>query len=216
MASLLSVAARQYRAPAAHNKRPHRAAARRRASQALRERTVASSRSIRPGCRHDGQRDPAREASMADVPITVACGNYDRTARDQDGRVKVDGCALTYLPLYPEEIFHRAFKFQEFDVSELSFSSYIRTVAAGTSAYVGIPGVRVAHLPPLRHLYPQGRRHQHARGPARQAHRRARIPDHGRGLDARHDAARIRRRSRTRSTGATAARSSPAAASARR
>jgi 4,5-dihydroxyphthalate decarboxylase len=51
----------------------------------------------------------------------------------------VEGCATTYLPLYPEEIFHRAFRFQEFDVSELSFSSYIRTVAAGTSAYIGIP-----------------------------------------------------------------------------
>jgi len=73
------------------------------------------------------------------VPITIACGNYDRTRDIPDGRVTVEGCAVTYLPLYPEEIFHRAFRFQEFDVSELSFSSYIRTVAAGTSAYVGIP-----------------------------------------------------------------------------
>src|SRR3979490_845603 len=76
---------------------------------------------------------------MVDVPITVACGNYDRTQAIKDGVVKVEGCAVTYLPLYPEEIFHRAFKFQEFDVSELSFSSYLRTVAAGTSAYIGIP-----------------------------------------------------------------------------
>jgi 4,5-dihydroxyphthalate decarboxylase len=76
---------------------------------------------------------------MVDVPITIACGNYDRTRAIMDGRVKVEGCAVTYLPLYPEEIFHRAFKFQEFDVSELSFSSYLRTVAAGTSPYVGIP-----------------------------------------------------------------------------
>src|SRR6266568_2482134 len=76
---------------------------------------------------------------MVDVPITIACGNYDRTRAIKDGRVKVDGCDVTYLPLYPEEIFHRAFKFQEFDVSELSFSSYIRTIAAGTSPYVGIP-----------------------------------------------------------------------------
>src|SRR5262249_56051374 len=76
---------------------------------------------------------------MVEVPITIACGNYDRTAAIRDGRVKVDGCAVTYLPLYPEEIFHRAFKFQEFDVSEISFSSYLRTVAAGTSAYIGIP-----------------------------------------------------------------------------
>src|ERR1700735_5428699 len=76
---------------------------------------------------------------LVDVPITIACGKYDRTEAIRDGRVKVEGCAVTYLPLYPEEIFHRAFKFQEFDVSELSFSSYIRTVAMGTSAYIGIP-----------------------------------------------------------------------------
>ena len=71
---------------------------------------------------------------MVEVPITIACGNYDRTRAIRDGRVKVEGCEATYLPLYPEEIFFRAFRYQEFDVSELSFSSYIRTVAAGTSA----------------------------------------------------------------------------------
>jgi 4,5-dihydroxyphthalate decarboxylase len=76
---------------------------------------------------------------MVEVPITIACGNYDRTRAIKDGRVHVEGCAVTYLPLYPEEIFFRAFRYQEFDVSELSFSSYIRTVAAGSSAYVGIP-----------------------------------------------------------------------------
>jgi 4,5-dihydroxyphthalate decarboxylase len=76
---------------------------------------------------------------MVEVPITIACGNYDRTRPIMDGRVKVEGCAVTYLPLYPEETFHRAFKFHEFDVSELSFSSYMRTVASGTSAYTAIP-----------------------------------------------------------------------------
>src|SRR4029453_13263237 len=76
---------------------------------------------------------------MVEVPITIACGNYAPREAIRDGRVKVDGCAVTYLPLYPEEIFHRAFKFHEFDVSELSFSSYLRTVAAGTSPYVGVP-----------------------------------------------------------------------------
>ena len=68
---------------------------------------------------------------MTDVPITVACGNYDRTKAIKDGQVKVDGCAPTYLPLYPEEIFHRVFRYQEFDVAEISFSSYMRTVADG-------------------------------------------------------------------------------------
>jgi len=76
---------------------------------------------------------------MGDVPITIACGNYDRARAIRDGRVKVEGCDVTFLPMYPEEIFHRAFKFQEFDVSEISFSSYIRTVSAGTAAYIGVP-----------------------------------------------------------------------------
>jgi 4,5-dihydroxyphthalate decarboxylase len=76
---------------------------------------------------------------MVDVPITIACGNYDRTRAIRDGRVKVEGCDVTYLPLYPEEIFFRAFRYQEFDVSELSLSSYIRTVANGTSDYIGVP-----------------------------------------------------------------------------
>lgn len=76
---------------------------------------------------------------MVDVPITIACGNYDRTRAIRDGRVNVDGCAVTYLPLYPEEIFHRAFKFHEFDVSELSFSSYLRTLSAGNAHYIGVP-----------------------------------------------------------------------------
>jgi 4,5-dihydroxyphthalate decarboxylase len=76
---------------------------------------------------------------MVEVPITIACGNYDRTRAIMDGRVRIDGCAATCLPLYPEEIFFRAFRYQEFDVCELSFSSFIRTVAAGNSAYIGVP-----------------------------------------------------------------------------
>src|SRR6202158_3035858 len=76
---------------------------------------------------------------MVEVPVTIACGNYDRTQAIRDGRVKVEGCAVTYLPLYPEEIFHRVFKFQEFDISEMSFSSYLRTVSAGTSDSTAVP-----------------------------------------------------------------------------
>jgi 4,5-dihydroxyphthalate decarboxylase len=76
---------------------------------------------------------------MSGVPITIACGNYDRTAALSDGRVKIEGCDVTFLSLQPEEIFHRAFRFAEFDVCEMSFSSFLRTVANGTAAYVGIP-----------------------------------------------------------------------------
>ncbi len=76
---------------------------------------------------------------MAKVPLTIACGDYDRTRAIKDGVIEIEGCEINYLALFPEEIFFRAFKYSEFDVSEISFSSYIRTIAAGTSEYVGIP-----------------------------------------------------------------------------
>jgi 4,5-dihydroxyphthalate decarboxylase len=76
---------------------------------------------------------------LTHLPITIACGDYDRTRAIKDGRVAVEGCAVTYLAMEPEEAFHRAFKHREFDVSELSFSSYLRTLDSGEGAYVGIP-----------------------------------------------------------------------------
>jgi len=56
------------------------------------------------------------------------------------------------------------------------------------------PGLRVAHLPPFRHVHSPRRRHRGANRPARQARRPARIPDHRGGVDARHAPAPIRRR----------------------
>lgn len=76
---------------------------------------------------------------ITQIPITIACGDYDRTRAIKDGRVPVEGCAVTYIPLEPEEAFFRAFRYQEFDVSELSCSSYLRVVDQGVSTYVGIP-----------------------------------------------------------------------------
>ena len=76
---------------------------------------------------------------IASLPITLACGDYDRTRAIKDGRVHVEGCTVTYLAMEPEEAFHRAFKHQEFDASELSFSSFLRTIDSGDAPYVGIP-----------------------------------------------------------------------------
>jgi 4,5-dihydroxyphthalate decarboxylase len=73
------------------------------------------------------------------IPITIACGDYDRTRAIKDGRVPVEGCAVTYIALEPEEVFHRAFKHDEFDICELSFSSYLRSVDSGNPTYIGIP-----------------------------------------------------------------------------
>jgi len=71
--------------------------------------------------------------------ITVACWGYDRTKPLEDGRVKVEGCNVTFIDLEPEEMFHRALHFEEFDATELSFSNYLTLTARGTCPYVAIP-----------------------------------------------------------------------------
>jgi 4,5-dihydroxyphthalate decarboxylase len=73
------------------------------------------------------------------VPITIACGLYDRTRPIMEGRVPVDGCEVTFLPLDPEELFFRAFRYHEFDVAEISFNSYLMTTSRGHCPYVAIP-----------------------------------------------------------------------------
>lgn len=76
---------------------------------------------------------------MGDIPITIACGDYDRTRPISDGRVTVEGCAVTYLPMEPEEIFFRAVRYREFDVCEMSFSSFTLQRARGETHYIGLP-----------------------------------------------------------------------------
>ena len=76
---------------------------------------------------------------VAKVPLTIACGNYDRVAAIKDGRVEVEGCEVTFIPMEPEEVFFRAFRYQEFDACELSFSSFMIVTARDESPFVGIP-----------------------------------------------------------------------------
>ena len=71
--------------------------------------------------------------------ITIACWGYDRTRPLADGRVNVEGCDVTFIDLEPEEMFHRALHFEEFDATELSFSNYVTLTNRGTCPYVAIP-----------------------------------------------------------------------------
>jgi 4,5-dihydroxyphthalate decarboxylase len=80
------------------------------------------------------------------LPITIACAEYDRTRAIKDGRVRVDGCEVTYLPLDPEELFFRAFRYHDFDVAELSFNSYLMTTSRGVCPYVAIPAFVSRHF----------------------------------------------------------------------
>lgn len=73
------------------------------------------------------------------LQLSMAINNYDRTGAFFDGRVRIEGCATNVVFLEAEEAFHRAFKFHEFDVTEMSLSSHAFMTARGDSAYVGIP-----------------------------------------------------------------------------
>jgi 4,5-dihydroxyphthalate decarboxylase len=97
------------------------------------------------------------------VPITVACAEYDRTRPIKDGRVKVDGCEVTYLALEPEELFFRAFRYHDFDVAELSFNSYLMTTSRNVCPYVAIPAFVSRHF---RHSAVFIRTDRNIRGPA--------------------------------------------------
>lgn len=76
---------------------------------------------------------------MPKLQLSVAMGDYDRTRPLLDGSVQIDGANPVYMTLSPEEMFFRAFRNEEFDVSELSFSSYLVKTAKGDCPYVAVP-----------------------------------------------------------------------------
>jgi 4,5-dihydroxyphthalate decarboxylase len=73
------------------------------------------------------------------LELSLSVCDYDRTRALFDGRAPIEGCDVTAVALEPEESFHRAVKFQEFDVTEISMSSYLMTMARGEQHYVAIP-----------------------------------------------------------------------------
>jgi 4,5-dihydroxyphthalate decarboxylase len=76
---------------------------------------------------------------MAKLNLSLAVGPYDRTRALIDGSVQIDGVTPTCMALSPEEIFFRAFRHAEFDICELSLSSFTVKTAQGSGAYVGVP-----------------------------------------------------------------------------
>jgi 4,5-dihydroxyphthalate decarboxylase len=73
------------------------------------------------------------------LSLSMSCCDYDRCHALVNGKVQVDGIDLITTPNEPEESFHRAFQYQEFDVSELSLSSFTMLISRGEASYVGIP-----------------------------------------------------------------------------
>jgi len=79
------------------------------------------------------------EGDMSKIRITAACGNYDRTRALIDGTVQIEGVDLNYLQLRPSELFWRMLNNEEFDLSELSFSTYTIMRSEGDDRFIALP-----------------------------------------------------------------------------
>jgi 4,5-dihydroxyphthalate decarboxylase len=77
---------------------------------------------------------------MPSVPITFACGLYDRVLALQTGEIKASGIDLNFLVFdNPRQIFDRMNNSLEFDACEMSSSEFISRFAANKLPYVAIP-----------------------------------------------------------------------------
>jgi len=76
---------------------------------------------------------------MGKLQLSLAVGPYDRTRALLDGTVQIDGVEAIGMALSPEEIFFRAFRHSEFDICELSLSSFTVKTSQGNCPYVGVP-----------------------------------------------------------------------------
>jgi 4,5-dihydroxyphthalate decarboxylase len=76
---------------------------------------------------------------MARLQLTFACGDYDRTRALEEGTVRPDGIDLTYLRLPVEETFFRMMRHREFEVAEMSLSSYVKSLDTDERPFVALP-----------------------------------------------------------------------------
>ncbi|MDX2702314.1 ABC transporter substrate-binding protein [Streptomyces sp. PA03-6a] len=78
---------------------------------------------------------------MTRLHLTFACGDYDHTRALEEGTIRPDGIDLTYLRLPVEETFFRMMRHREFEVAEMSLSSYVLSLGDGTepSPFVALP-----------------------------------------------------------------------------
>ncbi len=77
---------------------------------------------------------------MAKIPITFACGLYDRMLPLYTKEVQAEGIDLNFLAIdSPREIFDRMSGALEFDASEMSSSEFIARFAAGDCPFVALP-----------------------------------------------------------------------------
>jgi 4,5-dihydroxyphthalate decarboxylase len=77
---------------------------------------------------------------MSRLPLTLACGPYDRTEALRTGIVEAEGLDLVYVPVQsPPELFARMVHKQSFDAAEMSTSLYLQLRARGELPFVALP-----------------------------------------------------------------------------
>ena len=76
---------------------------------------------------------------MAKLRLTMACWDYDRTRALLEDRIPIDGIELNYLNLPVEETFFRMLRQREFDVTEMSLSSYAVSLFRDQPPFIAIP-----------------------------------------------------------------------------
>jgi len=76
---------------------------------------------------------------MSKLNLSLGCWDYDRTRALMDGRVQADGIHLNYLNMPVEETFFRMLRHQEFDVAEMSLSSYTVSLFKSPQPFIAIP-----------------------------------------------------------------------------
>ncbi len=76
---------------------------------------------------------------MTRLQLSMACWNYDRVRGLLDGRIAIDGVDLVVLTLPVEETFFRMLRYHEFDVAEMSLSSYVYSLFSEDPPFIAIP-----------------------------------------------------------------------------
>ncbi|MCW2682077.1 MAG: 4,5-dihydroxyphthalate decarboxylase [Frankiales bacterium] len=76
---------------------------------------------------------------MARLRLSFACGDYDRTRALEEGTIRPDGIDLTYLRLPVEETFFRMMRHREFEVAEMSLSSYVMSLHSEERPFIALP-----------------------------------------------------------------------------
>jgi 4,5-dihydroxyphthalate decarboxylase len=76
---------------------------------------------------------------MSKLKLTFGCWNYDRTRAVMDDTVRPDGIELNSLTMPVEETFFRMLRHREFDIAEMSLSSYVVSLFKDPKPFVAIP-----------------------------------------------------------------------------